>query len=335
MACAAALEFLTRGTLRVNLFFLPVILSCLFFRPEDLWAVAACAALNYGVMAQWVEGGALLFTELVNLVQWISLGIITILATEKYVAVKKYEMRLEKDISLAKTIQKALVSHPFEFKKVRITGYVHQSMQIGGDFYYFRPFGKKYVVFCLGDIMGKGLAAALTMAVVMGFFYEWGKRSFSPSYILARLNHRLLTLWGEDSNWFVTLFYCIYDEETMELSYASAGHHSALVLKPSGDIIKLSTEGLPAGIFEDSKWDEKKIALSPGDRVVLFTDGVTEARSKSGDMFSYDRLFQVLSSNRDLRPEKFIEKLVSEVREFSQEQFENDDMAILIAEIRE
>src|SRR5207253_1399684 len=141
-------------------------------------------------------------------------------------------------------------------------------------------------IFCLGDIMGKGISASLVMAMVLGFFYEWGKQSFSPSFILGKLNERLISVWGEDAPSFATLFYSIYDEESGELRFSCGGHHGALWLKQDGTVELLKNDGIPLGVFEAYEWEESVVTLSAGDRVVVFTDGVSEARNAGGDIYT-------------------------------------------------
>nr|MCR5661555.1 serine/threonine-protein phosphatase [bacterium] len=220
----------------------------------------------------------------------------------------------------------------YDFGRLHIEGMIHQCNDVGGDYYYFRPFQEKYVVFCLGDVMGKGISAAMVMAVVMGFFFEWGKKSPSPSVILEKLNKRLLRLWSEDSARFTTLFYAVFDEESSLLTYSSGGHGPALILRKNGTVEKISGEGLPIGILEGETWDENQVTLEKGDRVFVFTDGLTEARAQDGELFSLDRVIEILKQSQNHSCGQSIKKLRDAAVSFSGGEF-SDDMAILAVEV--
>lgn len=322
----------------VDLFFFPVIAACIFFRSRGLWLIPLCLILNdvsFGAMRP-TAFSEFAFQNSIHLIKWLSLGLFTVVTLSRYSETRRHQMLIQKDVALARTLQRALMPHHFESPSVRVDARIHQTWQIGGDLYYFRPFKEKYVVLTLGDIMGKGIPASMVMAIVMGFFYEWGKQSFSPAWILERLNERLTSLWANDDAWFVTLFYAIYDEETHELVFSSGGHQAALLLPadPESSILPLKTEGLPVGIFPESIWEEKRVTLEPGDRVVVFTDGVNEARNGEGEIFTMDRLEDLLRSCRTMTPNDIVRTVVARVREWANGEL-SDDLAILVMEVKQ
>lgn len=298
-----------------------------YFLPVALFARHAALLFPSPASSQ------VLFSNFFVLVKWSVIVFITVFALYRYKEVKRYEARVKKDVDMARILQRSLVSRSFEIGSVKVIGYIHQCMQVGGDFYYFRPFKKKYVVLSVGDVMGKGITASFVMAIIMGVFYEWGKKSYLPSGVFEKLNKRLIELWGE-SAWFATVFYGVLNEETGEFCYASAGHQRALWLKASGDCVYLEAEGLPVGIYRERRWEDYTVRFSPGDRLILFTDGISEARNHAGEMYSYERLEQAASKFRGESLEEIRDGILEDVRRFSGKGFECDDTALVMMEVK-
>lgn len=331
-----------------DLFFFPVVYACFFFFARGMWIIPFCLVLMdlryVHLMPQalprvweWSSISGLLVQDLVHAVEWLAIGTFTVVTLSKYVETRRYQAIVSQEVALARTLQRALMPRYFESPQVRVDARIHQTHQIGGDFFYFRPFKEKYVVISLGDIMGKGIPASMVMAIVMGFFYEWGKSSFSPAWILEHLNERLYALWTEDESWFLTMFYAIYDEETHELVYSSGGHQSALLVHEDDALPfeYLTAEGLPIGIFEDTHWQEKRVTLRPGDRVVVFTDGINEARNVKGEIFTMERLQEVVRAVRHLPPGDIARTVVKRVRDWAGGDNLSDDLAILVMEVKQ
>ncbi len=321
--------------LPLDLFFAPLLAACFFFRLQGLWVVVPALMLYHtsSVALYQMTWSDLLLRDLLEVAEWLVLAGFILVTLNRYEVVKRHEARVTRDFEMARTLQKALVPPDYDFGRVRIQGLIRQCQSIGGDFYYFRPFQEKYVVFCLGDTMGKGLSASMLMAILMGFFFEWGKRSPSPAAVLNKLNRRLLRLWSEDTTWFATLFYGVYDEEQSLLTFASAGHHAGLLLRASGEVEPLVAEGLPVGIFEDSDWTESRLPLAEGDRVLLYTDGLVEARSPAGDLFGVERLIALLEREYSCSAEDLLQRLEQAVTGYSAGPLA-DDLAILLLEVK-
>lgn len=319
----------------VDLFVFPVLVACFVLRRDGL-AVLPLALVFYHLSTLVRNDRPLrlvLVSDVIQFAEWSLLAIFVLVTLDKYTAVRRLESRIHQDLDLARTLQAALTVPEYDFGGVRIQGVIQQSNQVGGDFYYFRPFQKKYVVFCLGDVMGKGISASLIMAMVMGFMFEWGKKSPSPEFILQKLNGRLNRLFGEDSSWFITIVYGVFNEETGELVYASGGGQAGLVLRADGSVDQLVSDGIPLGVFPDTEYQESRLSLGPGDRVVLFTDGVTEARAPKGALFGLERLSQLLREGRELPVEQLVESIRRAVRRHTEGE-SSDDMALLVAEVK-
>ncbi|MDQ7826816.1 MAG: PP2C family protein-serine/threonine phosphatase [Candidatus Eremiobacteraeota bacterium] len=332
-ACALILH-LTRRDLHFDLFFIPLMAGCLFFRLRGFYFFPlALLAFHLASIRPEMTFIDYVLKDFIEVIKWSLLSLIVVLAVNKFVDVKKFEERMKRDVDLAKALQKTLLSKAFDLERIRVLGYIHQCMEVGGDFYYFRPFKKKHVVLAIGDVMGKGIPASLVMAVIMSFFYEWGKKSYSPAFILDKINRRLIDLWGEGS-WYSTMFYSILDEETRELTYSNAGHQKGIIIRGSGSIELLEAEGFPVGVFSANQWLEKKTVLFPGDKVILFTDGVSEARSPEGQLFSFPRLLDRIKEARDSSLEDILEHILEDVKRHSGTFFESDDVALVMMEVK-
>ncbi|MGM9991796.1 MAG: PP2C family protein-serine/threonine phosphatase [Candidatus Bruticola sp.] len=334
IASTAAIAF-DIGGLPYNWFAIPVFLSCIFFRRGGAKVlIPAFLLLMVGLWCrQKMDLVDIISWSSFELAKWSIVAAFTILTVEGAVRRHRRDIDLEHDVDRARTLQRALVPPDCEIGRVKLCGSMQPCRSVGGDFYYFRPFQEKYIVFCLGDVMGKGIPASMIMSIVMSFFFEWGKKSPSPSHILEILNGRLLGLWRDDNTWFTTLFYGVFNEENSLLTYASGGHDTALLLKNSGVVERLHTDGMPIGAFEESVWDEKSVRLEDGDRVVLFTDGLTEERSAQGEFFGFDRVVKFLEEHHSWETEKLIKALETAALNYAGG-VADDDMAILVMEVK-
>jgi hypothetical protein len=331
---SAALLWHSGENLQLDLFFLPLVLACVFFKMWGLlFMIPAIVLFHLGAWKLGVGGLELPGKDLMELAKWSFLSLLVIYAINKFGDLKRFEERMKMDVGLAKALQKTLLSKPFDLDNIRVMGYIHQCMEVGGDFYFFRPFKKKHVVLAIGDIMGKGIPASFVMGVVMSFFYEWGKKSFSPSFILDKINKRIIDLWGEGA-WYSTLFYSIYDEVTRELTYANGGHQKGILIRAGGEISLLEAGGFPVGIFANNAWEERKVALAPGDRIILFTDGVSEARDPEGKLYTLQRFLDKLEEQKKSSLDVMLEAILNDVRSHAGPYFESDDVAVVMMEVK-
>lgn len=300
---SAVLKYLTGPYNPIDLFILCLVLSCVVFRHFGLFAIGLAVALDLIVKALdiarlgrpdlWPK---FLLDTALQLAEWTVVCAFVIITLEKWATLRQIKRRTDDDLALAKSLQSSLSRKNCELQRVSLCGSIHQCSAVGGDFYYFRPFGKKMVSFCVGDVMGKGISASLLMAMVMSFVYEWGKQSCNPAIIAGRLNRRLSRLWDGRKGWFITIFYAIFDEETGVLDYAAAGQQGGFILR-QGEILELATEcDPPLGILDPYHFTPHSVTLQAGDKVLLYTDGVYEAQSPEGELFGVERLRDLFQS---------------------------------------
>jgi len=318
--------------LAVDVFLLPVLLAAALFRNRGMLIIPLAAAAYYlgGLLCHGIDNRHLLLNTLGQAVEWVLLCGFGLVTLDRYGAIKRLQARIANDVELARRLQLALMQNRFELGTVALRGKVNQTLEVGGDFYYFRPFGQKYVVFCLGDVMGKGISASLLMALVMGFMFEWGKKSPSPSFVLKKLNQRLIQ-WNQQQSTFVTMFYAVYDEEEERLYFANAGHPAGLLLRTDGSVEHLEGTGLPLGVLEESEWGESQTPIAAGERLLMYSDGLLEARNSEREDYGMDRLAASLRGTQSLTLERALEQVESDVRRFCQGKL-SDDLAILMME---
>jgi serine phosphatase RsbU (regulator of sigma subunit) len=201
---------------------------------------------------------------------------------------------------------------------------------IGGDFFDYFDMVEGAFGFALGDVSGKGPPAALLAAMIQGVFAAESRISGAPADTLGRVNQALIRRAIQAR--FATAFYGVLLHDG-RLTYANAGHNPPVVVGQSG-VRRLECGGLVLGLFGDTRYEQAVVELHPGDIVVVFSDGITDALNPQGEEFGDDRLIQCLSANADLAPAAVLETLMSAVREFAQGAVQNDDLTAMVVRYR-
>jgi serine phosphatase RsbU (regulator of sigma subunit)/pSer/pThr/pTyr-binding forkhead associated (FHA) protein len=235
------------------------------------------------------------------------------------------KVRLEQEIAVAADIQRAILPEAdFSRQDVELAGVMIPCRAIGGDFYDYdiEPLGA--LRFCLGDVAGKGPPAALLSARVQAFLAAGGA-TLGVAPTVARVNELLVhrAVPGR----FVTLAYASLTPAG-ELSYCNAGHNPPLVLR-CGDVVRLDVGGPPLGLFSGVAYEEGALQLAPGDVVVVFSDGVTEASSPSGEEYGEARLISAARDLAGLAPRAVVQGILASVRAFVETSAQSDDITVL------
>ncbi len=195
---------------------------------------------------------------------------------------------------------------------------------LGGDLYDFLPLGDGTQGIMIGDVSGKGLPAALRMAVARTVFRHEARRDDAPGPTLAAVNRGVLS---EIPQGMVTMLYARLDPARGELRLANAGHTFPMIV--NGKVIELELSGLPLGVDGDSDYVEASALLGPGDTVLLYTDGVLEAESPQGEIYSYERLEALITANSALKPRGLVSLLLHELRAWSAG-MQSDDITMVV-----
>jgi sigma-B regulation protein RsbU (phosphoserine phosphatase) len=197
---------------------------------------------------------------------------------------------------------------------------------VGGDFYDYVDLPSGEFGFILGDVAGKGSPAALLAAAVLGMFSAEATYQTSASALITRLNHGLFRRAIESR--FLTTFYGMLGPNG-ELTYCNAGHNPPLLVSPSG-IQRLETGGVVLGLFDHASFDQETVTLRPGDYVVAFSDGVTEALNPAGEEFSDERLVETVNAHRGRPPQGVLDSVLAEVRAFCDDATQSDDLTVVM-----
>jgi serine phosphatase RsbU (regulator of sigma subunit) len=214
---------------------------------------------------------------------------------------------------------------------VDIRAMMRPAREVGGDLYDFFPIDADRLAFTVGDVCGKGIPAALFMAMtqmVMRYMlreeHDVGAAATASNALLAASNREMM---------FATLFCCVLDLKTGELSYCSCGHHSPLILRNGNGIEKISSVNLPLAIDERTKYKTSSLVLEPGDRVFLCTDGFTDAVNDEGTRFGDERLSEAVNQLRLLPSQDFVHPLLKSVDDFAGSAPQFDDLTALLVTV--
>jgi sigma-B regulation protein RsbU (phosphoserine phosphatase) len=238
--------------------------------------------------------------------------------------------RLEHELELARRLQQSILPHEFpHLPGFSCAARNRPARQVGGDFYDVILLDKGRVGLVVADVSGKGMAAALYMAIARSLIRAEAKRSFSPRQVLLRV-HRLL-LEVSQTDMFITVFYGVFDPVQGILRYARAGHDPPLLFSPSTDKYQfLEAHGTLLGLVETVSLEEATVGLCPNDFLVLYTDGITDANSPAGDFFDIERLREMVCAASELSAQDLCDLIFGRVEQFQAEAVQFDDMALLV-----
>jgi sigma-B regulation protein RsbU (phosphoserine phosphatase) len=240
---------------------------------------------------------------------------------------------IQQDLSVARDIQQGIlpkVFPPFPGRKdFDIYASMTAAKEVGGDFYDFFMIDNNRLGFVIGDVSGKGIPAAIFMAVSRTLIRATGLNGASPGECLQYVNNLLCN--ESVSCMFVTVFYGILNTKTGELEYANAGHNPPYIIRNGSKTVEKleSTGDIILGCFEDQAFISKKTQLSPNEGILLFTDGVTEAFDRHEVAYGEERLENLLSTLHDSSANSLINSVVADVNLFTLGEAQSDDITLL------
>jgi len=241
--------------------------------------------------------------------------------------------RMARELEIARGIQQNFLpeSAP-QIEGAELAAVNVPALEVGGDFYDFIPVAADKWGLVIADVSGKGVPAALFMALSRTLVRAYAMGNPTVSETIQRANY--LIAEDDRSSMFVTLFYGVLDTRRRTLTYVSAGHNPPLMLPGrGGGTIMLKAKGVALGLMPDIQLEEKEIHLEKGDVLTLYTDGVTEAINEKQEQFGPERLARVVDSNRNLSASEIVKRVEQEVTEFSQGQPQFDDITLLILKV--
>lgn len=240
--------------------------------------------------------------------------------------------RMEGELNAAKEIQMSMLPLTFppfpQRSEFSVFATLAPAREVGGDFYDFFFIDEDRFCFCIGDVSGKGVPAALFMAVSKSLIKSRATADFSSASIITHVNNEL----GRDNDacMFVTVFLGILDVKTGALTYTNAGHNPPYLLQSDGGVIQLNQcHGLVVAAMEGTVYGEDKITVIPGDLLLTYTDGVTEAMDVNEALYSDERLTSLMSSRQFESAEEIVDVTVSDVWDFQGDAEQADDVTVL------
>jgi phosphoserine phosphatase RsbU/P len=239
--------------------------------------------------------------------------------------------KIESELKIAHEIQMSMVPKTFpafpERSEFDIFATLVPAKEVGGDLYDFFFLDDDHLCFAVGDVSDKGVPASLFMAVTKTLFRATARTGSTPGEILARLNAEICR--DNESCMFVTFFCGILDVRTGQVDYSNGGHNLPYYLHHDGVSPLKNAGGGALGLVEQSPYASGRMVLAPGEALLLYTDGVTEAIDLSETLYSDQRLAQFLETNRGSAPRQIIGDLVSDVRQFAGAAPQSDDITVL------
>jgi phosphoserine phosphatase RsbU/P len=236
--------------------------------------------------------------------------------------------RLEQELADAEEIQRALL--PKELPHIPgldIAVAWQPARVVGGDYFdLFHP-DSDHTAFCIADVAGKGMPAALLMSNLQAAMKSFAAETPSSAELCDRVN--ALICENIVANRFISCFYGVIDNQRRRLTYTNAGHYPPMLIR-DGESLRLNDAGPVLGVFPDQKYEQHEVDLRSGDCVALFTDGVTEATNSDGEEFGEFRLQQELIAGCELSADRLRDQIIGAVTEFSDGNFDDDVTLMLI-----
>jgi len=245
---------------------------------------------------------------------------------------------LNYDLDMAARIQQKILHQEFpvfpDDTRFDIYANMIAAKHVGGDFYDFFKFDDDHIAFFIGDVAGKGMPAAIYMAVCRTMLKAIGSEVEDPAECLFKVNNMLIP--ESEASTFVTVFYGILNIKTGLLRYCNGGHNLPYLLTKDGEVKTLvDVGGLLLGMFENAPYEMGSIQLSPGDTVISFTDGVTEAENEEEQYFDEERVVAFLDKNAHKSMTSQVKGLFLEVMKFVGSAAQSDDITVLSLRLNE
>ena len=249
-----------------------------------------------------------------------------------YEQVARDESRMERDLNAARRIQGALLPRlPGSEFGLEIAARVVSSRELSGDLYDFLRYGPQDLGIALGDVSGKGSAAALYGAVAVGTLRSLGSQKPRPANMLRALNGFLGERLIEGR--FMTLCFATWHRRHRRLRVANAGQEQPLLFH-GGTCEKIQLAGFPLGIFEEVSYDERTFILDPNDIVVFYSDGIGDAQGLGGEFFGHKRVAEIVTQNQHLSADGIADKILELVDAFSGGQHPADDRTLIVLKVK-
>jgi serine phosphatase RsbU (regulator of sigma subunit) len=245
------------------------------------------------------------------------------------------KLRMEEDLSVARDVQMSML--PATCPKVegyQIAASSTPAREVGGDFFDFFEIGEGRLGLIIGDVTGKSVSGALIMSASRSVFRMLSEEKLTVGEIMMRANRRLKK--DIKSGMFVALLYAVLDAEKGGVGLCSAGQTQPVLMSAKTAEVKLvETLGdtFPLGILEDASYEETRLQLEPGDKVVFYTDGIVEAMNKKEEIYGFERLQEVIKTSKASEAEALMNDIITSVSNFTGNAPQHDDLTLIIVSV--
>lgn len=267
-----------------------------------------------------------------ELLQTLALEASTILENARLLEEERQKQRIEEELNIAREIQSNLLPRSLPTDGwFRAAGSSLPSRQVGGDYFDVRSLGSDRWSAVVADVSGKGVSSALLASLVQGAFVMAAEGFIELDGMMSRINRFLLE--RTEGEKYATVFYCTL-ERSGRLRYANAGHCAPIVVRASGALERLGTTGMPVGMLEMATFGVEQTQLMPGDMVVAFSDGLSEAQNAQGKFFDTNGLREAIRANAGKSCGEMHDALRAAVEQFAIGTEQADDLTVLVIEVR-
>ncbi|MBI2266130.1 MAG: GAF domain-containing protein [Armatimonadetes bacterium] len=278
-------------------------------------------------------GVAAVYTKDVRHFTEADINLLCTLANQAAIAIENAR-RYEEQYSIAQIIQKNLLPRKeFSIPGLEIAHKYVPTREVSGDYFDVVQTAPGRWGLAIADVSGKGSQAALYAARGKYAWKAYALENHSPDLVISKLNRLLIPETPPEK--FITMLYLIIDITKMELTFSSAGHEPALLYKSArGLMSSLHTDGMVLGVSDGAQYTKKRVKLGKGDLLILYTDGLSEARNKDGEIFGIRRLREIVTENADLSVGALANKIYNGVQRFARRQFLEDDLTLMVIRVK-
>jgi sigma-B regulation protein RsbU (phosphoserine phosphatase) len=249
-----------------------------------------------------------------------------------YARVESLAGRMADELRLASQVQRSLLPPPFSHPRLDVAREYIPVREIGGDYYDLVPLAGDRLAFALGDVMGKGVPAALLAANLKACLRaHLQTHEVVPAELIARVNRLFWEVTPRGL--FASLFFGLLDLGRGVLEFVNAGHDPPFILRADGTLRDLDEGGTVLGLVEESRYERGAVVVAPGDVLVLFSDGITDRSNVEGELFGVPRLKEAALRNRAAGARLLLYSLLGEIQGFSAGQPAEDDVTLIVARI--
>jgi phosphoserine phosphatase RsbU/P len=265
-----------------------------------------------------------------EILQTLALEASTILENARLLEEERTKQHMEEELNIARDIQTGLLPSELPTEGwFRAVGSSIASRQVGGDYFDVRRVNADLYACVIADVSGKGVSAALLAALLQGAFVFASESSLGIDDVMSRVNRFLIERARGEK--YATVVYCTIDRAG-ELRWSNAGHPKPVLVRASGELHLLDSTGLPIGMMDVAAYEVKSIQMHPGDKLVLFSDGLSEAANADGEFFDKRALKEFLCAHAGIGCAELHSKLVEAVEDFSEASEQEDDITTLVVE---